>query len=75
MIKDTWHNFRLAKYCQLTQLLQELEDAFKKADSFGKTSKKADSFGKTFKKADSFGKTFKKADSFSKTFKKADFLL
>lgn len=27
---------RLAKYCQLEQLHQELEDAFKKADSFGK---------------------------------------
>jgi hypothetical protein len=26
---------RLAKYCELEQLIQELEDAFKKADSFG----------------------------------------
>ncbi len=26
---------RLAKYCQIDQLQQELDDAFKKADSFG----------------------------------------
>jgi hypothetical protein len=28
-------HYRLAKYCQIDQLQQELDDAFKKADSFG----------------------------------------